>query len=249
MDSTGQDAPKPRRSTRRAAELAAPQPGRLPAGALRPEGTTWTGGGQQQSRPAAVSGSIKADTSAAALDATANPPIARGTARNTAAPTRLRVAQPDKHLDSPRRTADDLSHQGRRSGAARGSDAPTPGRVRSPIRLLHAVADGKRAIQMHLHPAELGSIDVEDAAVAQGDKLTAQFTRFDRPGDAADSCRAISRPRSSAAPRPGRRQAADSGSLSSLRLRQRSRASGKSTRARASRSGRGQRGPSATVAN
>lgn len=46
------------------------------------------------------------------------------------------------------------------------------------IRLAHAAADGKRAIQVHLHPAELGSIDVK--MQWQGDRLTAQFT-VDRP--------------------------------------------------------------------
>jgi flagellar hook-length control protein FliK len=46
------------------------------------------------------------------------------------------------------------------------------------IRLLHAVAEGKRTIQVHLHPAELGSIDVK--MQWQGDRLTAQF-QVDRP--------------------------------------------------------------------
>jgi flagellar hook-length control protein FliK len=46
------------------------------------------------------------------------------------------------------------------------------------IRLLHAVAEGKKAIQVHLHPAELGAIDVR--MQWQGDRLSAQFV-VDRP--------------------------------------------------------------------
>lgn len=46
------------------------------------------------------------------------------------------------------------------------------------MRLLHAVAEGKRAIQVHLHPAELGAIDVK--MQWQDNKLTAQFV-VDRP--------------------------------------------------------------------
>jgi flagellar hook-length control protein FliK len=61
--------------------------------------------------------------------------------------------------------------------AGAGADTPSPADQVS-IRLLHAVAEGKRTIQMHLHPAELGSIDVK--MQWQGDRLTAQF-QVDRP--------------------------------------------------------------------
>jgi flagellar hook-length control protein FliK len=57
------------------------------------------------------------------------------------------------------------------------AETPSPADQVS-IRLLHAVAEGKRTIQMHLHPAELGSIDVR--MQWQGDRLTAQF-QVDRP--------------------------------------------------------------------
>jgi flagellar hook-length control protein FliK len=46
------------------------------------------------------------------------------------------------------------------------------------IRLLHAAADGRRGLQVHLHPAELGSVDVK--MQWQGDRMTAQFV-VDRP--------------------------------------------------------------------
>jgi flagellar hook-length control protein FliK len=61
--------------------------------------------------------------------------------------------------------------------AAAAADTPSPADQVS-IRLLHAVAEGKRTIQMHLHPAELGTIDVK--MQWQGDRLTAQF-QVDRP--------------------------------------------------------------------
>jgi hypothetical protein len=61
--------------------------------------------------------------------------------------------------------------------AAAAAETPSPADQVS-IRLLHAVAEGKRTIQMHLHPAELGSIDVK--MQWQGDRLTAQF-QVDRP--------------------------------------------------------------------
>jgi flagellar hook-length control protein FliK len=46
------------------------------------------------------------------------------------------------------------------------------------LRLIHGISEGKRAIQVQLHPAELGSIDVK--MHWQGDRLTAQFV-VDRP--------------------------------------------------------------------
>ena len=46
------------------------------------------------------------------------------------------------------------------------------------IRLLRAAADGRRALQVHLHPADLGSVDVK--MQWQGDRMTAQFVA-DRP--------------------------------------------------------------------
>lgn len=160
-------AAKAAQADKAAAELAAPQPGRLPA--ARPEddmpATANSNQGQPQFRI------IKADTSAAALDATASAD-AREDRANTSAD---QVVASLTSIDSPRRTAE-IYHKV--AEAARpGSDAPTPADQVS-IRLIHAVADGKRAIQMHLHPAELGSIDVK--MQWQGDKLTAQFT-VDRP--------------------------------------------------------------------
>lgn len=78
-------------------------------------------------------------------------------------------------VDTPRSAAA-LYHKIAEAARPAG-DAPAPAEQLS-MRLLHAVADGKRAIQVHLHPAELGSIDVK--MQWQGDRLTAQFT-VDRP--------------------------------------------------------------------
>jgi flagellar hook-length control protein FliK len=159
--------PKAAQVDKAAAELAAPQPGRLPA--ARPEDDMTAAANSNQGQPRFRI--IKADTSAAALDATATAD-AREDRANTSAD---QVVASLTSIDSPRRTAE-IYHKV--AEAARpGSDAPTPADQVS-IRLLHAVADGKRAIQMHLHPAELGSIDVK--MQWQGDKLTAQFT-VDRP--------------------------------------------------------------------
>ena len=79
-------------------------------------------------------------------------------------------------VDSPRSA---LAHYHRvEDVAARFSaDAASPTDQLS-IRLAHAAASGQRAIQVHLHPSELGSIDVK--MQWQGDRLTAQFT-VDRP--------------------------------------------------------------------
>ena len=139
---------------------------------------------------------IKADASAAALDATALAGARED--RANAQSSADQVVASLTSIDSPRRTAA-LYHKV--ADAARpGADAPTPADQVS-IRLLHAVADGKRAIQMHLHPAELGSIDVK--MQWQGDKLTAQFT-VDRPETLQILQREV--PGARAQPRPGRRQ-------------------------------------------
>ncbi len=152
-----------------AADLAAPQPGRLPATGTKGDTPAAANGNQGQPQFRIV----KADTSAAALDAAATADAHEGRA-NAQSGADQAVASLTS-IDSPRRTAE-IYHKV--AEAVRpGSDAPTPADQVS-IRLLHAVADGKRAIQMHLHPAELGSIDVK--MQWQGDKLTAQFT-VDRP--------------------------------------------------------------------
>jgi len=46
------------------------------------------------------------------------------------------------------------------------------------IRLIHALHEGRKAVQIHLHPSELGSIDV--AMQWKGDRLTAHFV-VERP--------------------------------------------------------------------
>jgi flagellar hook-length control protein FliK len=160
-------AAKAAQADKSAAEPAAPQPGRLPA--ARPEDDIPAAANSNQGQPQFRV--IKADTSAAALDATASID-ARDDRASTSAD---QVVASLTSIDSPRRTAE-IYHKVAEAGRP-GSDAPTPADQVS-IRLLHAVADGKRAIQMHLHPAELGSIDVK--MQWQGDKLTAQFT-VDRP--------------------------------------------------------------------
>jgi flagellar hook-length control protein FliK len=79
-------------------------------------------------------------------------------------------------LDTPRSAA---AHYHKVAETIRTAAAETPAPAdQVSIRLLHAVAEGKRTIQMHLHPAELGSIDVR--MQWQGDRLTAQF-QVDRP--------------------------------------------------------------------
>jgi flagellar hook-length control protein FliK len=78
-------------------------------------------------------------------------------------------------LDSPRGTAA-LYHKVAETARGR-AETPSPADQVS-IRVLHAAAEGKRAIQVQLHPAELGSIDVK--MHWQGDRLTAQFV-VDRP--------------------------------------------------------------------
>jgi hypothetical protein len=79
-------------------------------------------------------------------------------------------------VDTPRSAA---AHYHKLAETVRTAAAETPSPAdQVSIRLLHAVAEGKRTIQMHLHPAELGSIDVR--MQWQGDRLTAQF-QVDRP--------------------------------------------------------------------
>jgi flagellar hook-length control protein FliK len=46
------------------------------------------------------------------------------------------------------------------------------------IRLIHSLHEGRKAVQIHLNPSELGSIDV--SMQWQGDRLTAHFV-VDRP--------------------------------------------------------------------
>jgi flagellar hook-length control protein FliK len=162
-------AAKAAQADKATADLAAPQPGRLPA--ARADSDTPVAANSNQGQPQFRI--IKADTSTAALDAAATAG-AREDRANAQSGADQAIASLTS-IDSPRRTAE-IYHKV--AEAARpGSDAPTPADQVS-IRLLHAVADGKRAIQMHLHPAELGSIDVK--MQWQGDKLTAQFT-VDRP--------------------------------------------------------------------
>jgi flagellar hook-length control protein FliK len=61
--------------------------------------------------------------------------------------------------------------------AARGAgDASAADQVS--IRLIHSLHEGRKAVQIHLNPSELGSIDV--SMQWQGDRLTAHFV-VDRP--------------------------------------------------------------------
>jgi flagellar hook-length control protein FliK len=160
-------AAKVAQADKAAAELAAPQSSRLPAAPADVD--TPMAANSNQGQPQFRI--IKADTSTAVLDAAAGVREDRANAQSGAD----QVVASLTSIDSPRRTVE-IYHKV--AEAARpGADAPTPVDQVS-IRLLHAVADGKRAIQMHLHPADLGSIDVK--MQWQGDKLTAQFT-VDRP--------------------------------------------------------------------
>jgi flagellar hook-length control protein FliK len=160
-------AAKAAQADKAAADLAASQPDRLPA--ARAGGDTPVAANNNQGQPQFRI--VKTETSTGALDATAAAREDRANAQSGAD----QIVASLTSIDSPRRTAE-IYHKV--AEAVRpGSDAPTPADQVS-IRLLHAVADGKRAIQMHLHPAELGSIDVK--LQWQGDKLTAQFT-VDRP--------------------------------------------------------------------
>jgi hypothetical protein len=79
-------------------------------------------------------------------------------------------------VDTPRSAAAQY-HKVAETVRTAAAETPSPADQVS-IRLLHAVAEGKRTIQMHLHPAELGTIDVK--MQWQGDRLTAQF-QVDRP--------------------------------------------------------------------
>ena len=131
----------------------------------------------------------KAEPDAAAAqqrpDAKAKGPAVNGMAQTIAPPTMReepatlngRSEQPMAAFaaDSPRSAAA-LYHK--IAEAARPAADAAPPAEQLSMRLLHAVADGKRAIQVHLHPAELGSIDVK--MQWQGDRMTAQFL-VDRP--------------------------------------------------------------------
>jgi len=79
-------------------------------------------------------------------------------------------------VDTPRSAAAQY-HKVAETVRTAAAETPSPADQVS-IRLLHAVAEGRRTIQMHLHPAELGTIDVK--MQWQGDRLTAQF-QVDRP--------------------------------------------------------------------
>jgi hypothetical protein len=144
-------AAKAAQADKAAAELAAAQPGRLPA--TRAEGDMPAAANSNQGQPQFRI--IKADTSASALYARASVD-ARDDRANTSAD---QVVASLTSIDSPRRTAE-IYHKV--AEAARpGSDAPTPADQVS-IRLIHAVRQG--AIQMHLHPADL--LDRSQDAVA-----------------------------------------------------------------------------------
>lgn len=152
-----------------AAAIVAPQADRLPAARVDTDPTAAANSNQ----PVPQIRIAKVDANAAAVDATA---LAAAHEEHDASQGGAdRAVAGLTSLDSPRRTAA-LYHKVA-DAAKPGADTPTPADQIS-IRLIHAVAEGKRAIQMHLHPAELGSIDVK--MQWQGDKLTAQFT-VDRP--------------------------------------------------------------------
>jgi flagellar hook-length control protein FliK len=151
------------------AEIAAPQLNRPPAAPAESDMPVDANSNQDQPQFRIVKGAASA--AAADVAALAGAREERTTAQSSADQAVASLTG----IDSPRRTAA-LYH--RVADAARpGADTPTPADQVS-IRLIHAVAEGRRAIQMHLHPAELGSIDVK--MQWQGDRLTAQFT-VDRP--------------------------------------------------------------------
>jgi flagellar hook-length control protein FliK len=79
--------------------------------------------------------------------------------------------------DSPRTVANHYNRVGDSVHRALSDGTMTPADQVS-LRLLHGISEGKRTIQVQLHPAELGSIDVK--MHWQGDRLTAQFV-VDRP--------------------------------------------------------------------
>lgn len=149
---------------------AAPQADRLPA--ARPE-VDPTAAAANSNQPVPQVRIVKVEANVAAVDTAT---LAAAHEEHDAAQSSADQAVAGlTSLDSPRRTAA-LYHKVA-DAAKPGADTPTPADQIS-IRLIHAVAEGKRAIQMHLHPAELGSIEVK--MQWQGDKLTAQFT-VDRP--------------------------------------------------------------------
>jgi flagellar hook-length control protein FliK len=79
--------------------------------------------------------------------------------------------------DSPRAVANHYNRVGDAAHRALSDGSMAPADQVS-LRLIHGISEGKRAIQVQLHPAELGSIDVK--MHWQGDRLTAQFV-VDRP--------------------------------------------------------------------
>ena len=174
-DSGPRTAPKATNATadKPSADAAVPQPSRFLAARLTGEAqvagnaNSNTDGAQGLSQIRAV----RAEASAAATDAALSGLRDDRSASNGSDQAIATLTS----IDSPSRSAA-LYHKVA-DAAKPGADAPTPADQIS-IRLVHAVAEGKRAIQMHLHPAELGSIDVK--LQWQGDKLTAQFT-VDRP--------------------------------------------------------------------
>jgi flagellar hook-length control protein FliK len=149
-----------------AADIAAPQLNRLPAASAEADLPVAANSNQAQPQFRVTRAEASADASALAG--------VREDRANAQANVDQAIASLTS-IDSSRRTAA-LYHKVA-DAAKPGADAPTPADQVS-IRLIHAVAEGKRAIQMHLHPAELGSIDVK--MQWQGDRLTAQFT-VDRP--------------------------------------------------------------------
>jgi flagellar hook-length control protein FliK len=86
-------------------------------------------------------------------------------------------AAPGPLTDSPRAVANHYNRVGDAAHRAL-SDGTMPPADQVSLRLIHGISEGKRAIQVQLHPAELGSIDVK--MHWQGDRLTAQFV-VDRP--------------------------------------------------------------------
>jgi flagellar hook-length control protein FliK len=74
-------------------------------------------------------------------------------------------------IDPPRSVAAHY-HRLNEVGARFNVEGPPPTDQLS-IRILHAAAEGRRAIQVHLHPAELGAVDVK--LQWQGDRLTVRF--------------------------------------------------------------------------
>jgi flagellar hook-length control protein FliK len=84
---------------------------------------------------------------------------------------------PGPLTDSPREVANHYNRVGDAAHRALSDGTMAPADQVS-LRLIHGISEGRRAIQVQLHPAELGSIDIK--MHWQGDRLTAQFV-VDRP--------------------------------------------------------------------